>query len=160
MNQWTCVALVQSQSHVLFFTTPWTTAHQVSQSSVLAQVHDHWISDAFNVSLMPSNISFSVALFSFCLQSFPASESFPMSWLFPSGSQSTGASAWVSALPMNIQAWFPLRLTDMNSLLSKRLSRVFSGTTVWKHQFFGPQPSLWSNFHICTWLLEKWYLWL
>ena len=82
------------------------------------------------------NISSSVVLF-FCLQSFPASGSFPTSRLFTSGGQSTGASASASVLPMNIQNWFPLRLTGLISLLSKRLSRVFSNTTVQKHQFFG-----------------------
>ena len=86
-------------------------------------------------------------------QSFPASGSFPMSWLFASGGQSIEASA--SVLPMNIQGWFILGLTSLISLLSKGLSRVFSSSTVQKHQFFNAQPSLWSNSHICTWLLEK-----
>ena len=66
-----------------------------------------------------------------------------------------GASASASVLPMNIQGWFPLGLTGWISLLSKGVSRVFSSTTVQKHQFFGTQPSLWSNSHICTWVLEK-----
>ena len=83
-------------------------------------------------------ISFFVTLFSSCPQSFPASGSFPMSQLFASGGQSIGASA--SVLPMNIQGWFPLGLTSLISFLSKGLSRVFSNTTVWKHQFFGTQP--------------------
>ena len=65
-----------------------------------------------------------------------------------------------SVLPMNIQGWFPIGLTGLISLLSERLSRVFSSPTVWKYQFFGAQPSLWSNSHICTWLLEKPQLWL
>ena len=86
---------------------------------------------------------------------FPASGSFPMSWLFVSGSQSIGASTSASTLPMNIQGWFPLGLTDLTSLQCKGLSRVFSSTTVQKHPFFSVQPSLWSNSHICTWLLEK-----
>ena len=97
----------------------------------------------------------SVAPFSFCLQSFPASGSFPMSQLFTSGGQSIGVSALASALPMNIQGWFPLGLIGLISLQSKGLSRVFSSTTVWKHQFFNTLPFLWSNSHICTWLLEK-----
>ena len=80
-------------------------------------------------------ISSSVVLFSSCLQSFPASGSFPVSCLFASGGQTFGASA--SVLPMNIQDWFPLGLTSLISLLSRRLSRVFSSTTVQKHQFFG-----------------------
>ena len=100
-------------------------------------------------------ISFSVTLFSFYLQSFPASGSFSMSWLFPSGGPSTAASASASVLPMNIQDWRPLGLTGLISLQFKGLSRVFSNTTVQKHQFFDTQPSLQSNSHICTWLLEK-----
>ena len=93
--------------------------------------------------------------FSSRLQSFPASGSFQMSHFFTSGGQSTGVSASASVLLMNIQDWFPLGLTRWISLQSKGLSRVFSNTTVQKHQFLGPQPSLWSNFHIHTWLLEK-----
>ena len=93
--------------------------------------------------------------FSCCLQSFPISGSFPMSQFFTSGSQSIGPSASASILPMNIQDWFPLGWTGWISLWSKGLSSVFSSTTVWKHQFFGAQPSLWPSSHICTWLLEK-----
>ena len=100
-------------------------------------------------------ISVSVTVFSFCLQSFPGSGSFPKSWLFPSGSQSIGVSASASVLPMNIQGWFPLGLTGLISLLSKGLSSVFSSTTIQRHQFFSTQPSLWPNSHICTWLLKK-----
>ena len=91
----------------------------------------------------------------FCLQSFPASGAFPMSRPFPSGSQNIGASWSASVLPMNIQGWFPLGLTGLISMLSKGLARVFSNTTVQKHQFFGAQPSLWSNSHIHAWLLEN-----
>ena len=100
-------------------------------------------------------ISSSVVLFSSCPQSFPASGSFPMSRLFASGGQSIGASASASVLPMNIQDWFPLGWTGLIALLSKGLSRLFSSTTIWKHQFFSAQPSLWSNSCIHTWLLEK-----
>ena len=91
----------------------------------------------------------------FCLQSFPASVSFPMSHFFASGGQSVGDSASASVLPMNIQSWFPLRLTGLISLQSKGLSKVFFSTTVQRHQFFGAQTSLWSNSHIHTWLLKK-----
>ena len=105
-------------------------------------------------------ISSSVTPFSSCLQSFPASGSFPMSRLFISGGQSIGASASASVLPMNIQDWFPLGMTGLISLKSKGLSRVFSSTKIQKHQFFGTQPSLWSNSHIHTWLLENPQLWL
>ena len=98
-------------------------------------------------------ISSSAAPFSFHLQSFPASGSFPMSWLSASGGQSIGASA--SVLPMTVQVWFPLGLTGLISLQSKKLSRVFTNTTVRKRQFFGIQPSLWSNSHSHEWLLEN-----
>ena len=76
------------------------------------------------------------------------------------GGQSIRTSASASILSMNIQGWFPLGLTGLISLLSKGLWRVFSSTTIQKHQFFSAQPSLWSNSHISTWLLEKLYLWL
>ena len=104
-------------------------------------------------------ISSFAAPFSFCLQSFPASGYFPMSWLFASGDQSPGVSASASVPPINIQSWFPLGLIGL-ILPSKELSRVFSSTTIQMHQFFGAQLSLWSNSHICTWLLEKPQLWL
>ena len=102
-----------------------------------------------------STISSSVTLFSSCPQSCPVSGYFPVSWLFTSGGQSTGVWTSASVLPMIIQDWFPLGLTGLMSLLSKGLSGVFSSTTVRKYQFFGAQPSLWSNSHICT-LLENW----
>ena len=100
-------------------------------------------------------ISSSVVPFSSCLQSFLASGSFPMSWLFPSGGESIGASVSASVLPVSIQDWFPLGLTGLISLQSKGFSRVFFNTTVQKHWFFSAQPSLWSNCHIHAWLLEK-----
>ena len=94
--------------------------------------------------MMPSNhLTLCHPLFS-CPQPLPASGSFPVSQLFPSGSQSIGASASASVLPITIQDWFPLGLTGLISLQSKGLSRVFSNTAVQKHQFFGTQPSLWS----------------
>ena len=95
-------------------------------------------------------ISSSVVPFCSCIQSFPASGSFLMSQLFASGGRSIGVSASASVLPMNIQDWFSLGLTGLNSLLSKGLSIVFFNTAVQKHQFFDAQPSLWSNFHIHT----------
>ena len=91
-------------------------------------------------------ISFSIIPFSSCLQSFPTSGSLPISWLFASGGQSIEASASALVLPMNIQGWFPLGLIDLLSLQSKGLSKIFSSTTVWKHQFFSSQPSLWPHF--------------
>ena len=100
-------------------------------------------------------ISSSVARFSSCLQSFLASGSFPMSQFFASDGQSIGISASASVLPMNIWDWFPLGWTGWISFQSKGLSRVFSNTTVQKHQFCWTWPSLRSNSHIHTRLLEK-----
>ena len=100
-------------------------------------------------------ISSSAVPFSFCPQALPASESFPMSQLFTWGGQSTRVSALASFLPKNTQDRSPLEWTGWISLQSKGLSRVFSNTTVQKHQFFGAQPSSQSNSPIHTWLLEK-----
>ena len=97
-------------------------------------------------------ISSSATPFSFWLQSFPASGSFPVSQFFTSGGHGIEMSASASVLPMNIKDWSPLGWTGWISLQSKGLSRVFSNTTVQKHQFFSAQPSLQSNFHIHTWL--------
>ena len=102
---------------------------------------------------LPTILS-SVAHF-FCLQSSLASESFPVSQFFISSGQGTRASASASVLPVNIQGGFPLGLTGLISLLPKRLSKVFSSTSVRKHEFFGTQPSWGSNSHIHTWLPEK-----
>ena len=141
---------VQLLSHVRLFATTWTAARQASLPSSTPRACSN---------LSPSSqwchptISSSVVPFSSCLQSFPTSGSFPMSQFFVSGGQRIGASA--SVLPMNIQDWFPLGLTSWISLQSKSFSRVFSNTTVQKHQFFGAHLSLWSNSHIHTWLLEK-----
>ena len=100
-------------------------------------------------------ISSSVIPFSSCPQSFPESGSLQMSQLFTSGGQSIGVSASTSVLPMNTQDWSPLGCTGCISLQSKGLSRVFSNTTVQKHQFFSAQLSSQSNFHIHTWPQEK-----
>ena len=107
----------------------------------------HWVGDA----IQPSHSSF-IPFFSFP-QSFPASGSFPMSQPLASGGQNTGVSAPASVLSMYIQDWFPLGWTGWISL--QVLSRVFTNTTVQKHQFSGAQLSLWFNSHIHTWLLEK-----
>jgi len=146
------VVVVQSLSRVWLFVTLWTTAHRLpwlspspgacSNSCPLSQ----WCRPTISSSVVP---------FSSCLQSFPASGSFPMSQFFASGGQSIGVSASTSVLPMNTQDWFPLGWTGWISLQSKGLSRVFSNITVQKHQFFSTQLSLWSNSHIHTWLLEK-----
>ena len=108
-------------------------------------------------------ISSSATPFSFCLQSFLVSGSFPISWIFASGGRSIRASASASVLPMNIQSWFPLGLTDFISLQSYGLSRVFSSTTIQKHQFFALSllygPTLksicdyWKNIVLTIWTL-------
>ena len=138
---------VQSLSRIQLFVTPWTAACQASLSITNSW---SWLKLMSIESVMPSNHLILCCPFSSCLQSFPASGSFPMSWLFAPGGQSIGASASTSVLPINIQGWFPLGLTGLISLQSKGLSRVFSNTTVQKHQFFGTQLSLWSNSHIHT----------
>ena len=120
--------------------------HQLPE---FTQTHIHWVSDA----IQPSH---PVVPFSSCPQSLPASGSFQMNQLFASGGQNIGVSASTSILPMNTQDWSPpLRWTGWISLQSKGLSRVFSNTTVQKHQFFGTQPSSQSNSHIHTWPQEK-----
>ena len=112
-----------------------------------AQIHVHWCQWCH------PTVSSSVAPFSSCPQSLPPSGSFPVSQHFVLGGQIIGASAL--DLPMNIHDWFPLGLTGFISFLSKRLSRVFSNTTIQKHQFFSTQPCLWSNSRIHTWLREE-----
>ena len=114
----------------------------------------HWDSRPLSQWCHPA-ISSSIVPYSSCSQSLPASESFPMSQLFAWGGQSTGVSALASFLPKNTQDWSPLGWTSWISLQSKGLSRVFSNTTVQKHQFFGAQPSSQSNSHIHKWPLEK-----
>ena len=105
-------------------------------------------------------ISSSIVPFSSCPQSLPASGSFPMSQHFAWGGQSTGVSALASVLPMNTHDWSPVGWTGWTSLQSKGISRVFSNTTVQKHQFFGAQLSSHSNSHAHTWPLEKPQPWL
>ena len=148
-SQW--VVVVQSLSHVWLFMTPWTVAHQASLSFTISQSFSN--SCPLNLWCHPI-ISFSFAPFS-SFQSFPASESFPMSLFFASGGQSIGAPASISVLPMNTQSWFSLGWSGLISLLSSGLCRVFSSTTVQKHQFFSAQLSLWSNSHIHTWVVGK-----
>ena len=142
--------VVQSLSCVSLFATPWTAAHQAPLPSTIPWILLKFMSIE---SVILSNILSSASLFSFCLQSFLSSGSFPVSWLFASGGQSMRASA--SVLPVNIQGWFPLGLIGLISLQSKGPSRVFSSTTVQKHQFFNAQCSSWSSSQLCIWLLEK-----
>ena len=125
---------VQSLSCVWLFATPRTAACQASLSITNPQ---NSLKVKSIKSVMPSNHLIPVVLFSSHLQSFPASGSFPMSQFFTSGGQTIGVSASTSVLPMNIQDWFSLGLTGWISLQSKGLSRVFSNTTVQRHQFFG-----------------------
>jgi len=143
--------VVKSLSHVQLFTTPWTAARQAAMSITISQ-------NLFRLrsieSVVPSNY-----LILCCplllLLSISSIRVLPLSQLLASGGQSTGTSASASVLPVNIQGSFPLGLTGLTSLLSKGFSRIFSSTTIQKHQFFGAQPSLWSDSYIHTRLLEK-----
>ena len=119
--------VVQSPSHVQLSVTPWTATCQTSLSFTVSWSLPRFIT---NESVMLFNISLSAALFSFCLQSFPASGSFPVNWLFASGGQSSGALTSASVFPINIQGWFRFGVAGLISLLSKELSRVFSSTTI------------------------------
>ena len=119
--------------------------HQLPE---FTQTHVHWVGDAIQ-------LSHPVVPFSSCPQSLPASGSFPMSQLFTWGGQSIGISALASVLTVNTPDWSPLGWTGWIYLQSKGLSRVFSNTTVQKHQFFGTQPSSQSNSHIHTWPPEE-----
>ena len=143
---------VQWLSCVWLFETPWTSGCQASLSITNSQS----LLKLMSITLViPSNH------FILCLplllppSIFPSVRIFSMSRFFASGGQSIGISASASVLPMNIQDWFPLGWTGWISLQSKRFSRVFSNTTVQKHQFFGAQLSSQSNSHIHTWPLEK-----
>ena len=147
-----CCSVTQSR---LTLCDPWTAACQASLSFTISR---NLLKLMSIVRWYHPTISSSVVPFFSHPQSFPAWGSFPMSQIFTSGGQSIGTSA--SVLPTNTQDWFPLGLTGLISLLSKGLSRVFSNTTIQKHQFFGAQLSLLSNSHIHTWLLEKPQLWL
>ena len=146
---------VQLLSHVWLFVTPWTEARQASLSITNSQSllklmsiepvmqSNHLI--LCHLLLLPSSIFCSIRVF------------VPVSQFFVSVAQSIGVSASTSVLQMNIQDWFSLGLTGLISLISllEGLSTVFSNTTDRKQEFFGAQSSLWSNFHIHTWLLEK-----
>ena len=129
---------VQSLSHVLLFATPWIAARQASLSITNSRRSPELMSIE---SVMPSSYLILCLIlilpFSSCPQSLPASESFPMNQLFAWGGQSIGVSALASVLPKNTQDWPPLEWTGWISSQSKGLSRVFSNTTVQKHQFFG-----------------------
>ena len=143
---------VQSLSRVRLFATPWIEARQASLSITNSRSSLRLTSIE---SVSHPAISSSVVPFFSCPQSLPASESSPMSQLFAWGGQSIGVSALGSFLPKKSQGWSPSEWTGWISLQSKGLSRVFSNTTVQKHQFFGAQPSSQSNSHIHTWPQEK-----
>ena len=138
-------------SCVWLFVTPWAAAGQGSLSITNCQN----CPNSYPLSRCHPTISSSVLPFSSCLQSFLTSGSLQMSQLFVSGGQNTLVSASTSVLLMNTQGWFPLGWTGWISLQSRGLSRVFSNTTVQKHQFFGAQLSSQSNFHTHTWPREK-----
>ena len=141
----------QSLSRVRLFATPWIAACQASLSITNSRSSLRLRSIK---SVMPSNHL--ILCCSLLLPSiFPSIRSFQMGQHFASGGQSIGVSASASVLPMNIQDWFPKGWTGFMSLQFKGLSRVFSSTTVQKHQFFGAQPSSQSNSHIHTWPQEK-----
>ena len=136
---------VQPLSRVRLFATSWIAARQASLSITNTQSS---LTLASIKSAMPSSHLILGRPFFSCPQSLPASESFPMSQLFAWGDQSTGVSALESFLPKKSQGWSPSEWIGWISLQSKGFSRVFSNTTVQKHQIFGAQPSLWSISHI------------
>ena len=139
-EKWQCPChrnSVQSLSRVWLFATPWTEAHQASLCITNSGVY----SNSCQLCWWHPTISSSIVPFSSLLHSFPASGSFQMSWFFASGGQSIGASGPASVLPKNTQDWSPLEWTGWISLQTKGLSRVFSNTTVQKHQFFSTQLS-------------------
>ena len=142
---------VQSLSHVWLLATLWTAARQASLSLLSPRIcsnYVHWVGKTIQPS-HPLSTPFLLPSAFPSISVFFSESTFHVRW------QSIGASASASVLPMNIQGWFPLGLTGLISLLSKGLSIVFFSTTLRKHQFFGTQPSLWSNSHTHTWLLEK-----
>ena len=138
------IVIVQLLSHIRLFATPWLQYTRLFYPSLSPGICSSWclLSPWCYLIISPYASRF------FCLGSFPASGSFPVNWLFSSGGQNIGASTSASVLPMNIQSWFPLGLTGLISLQSKGLWRVFSSTMIRKYQFFGAQPSLWSNSHV------------
>ena len=142
--------IVQSLSHVQLFVTLWTAAHQAPLSFTISQRLLRLMSIE---SVMPSNHLFLCHPLLLLPSIFPNIRGFSNESAFTSDGQSIGVSA--SVLPMKTPDWSPLGWTGWIFLQSKGLSRVFSSTTVRKHQFFRAQPSLWSSFHISTWLLEN-----
>ena len=145
-------SLVQPLSHVQLFATPWTAAHQASLSftnswSLLKFMSIEWVRPSNHLILCHPLLLLPLI--------FPSIRVFSNELALPSGSQSVEASASASVLAVNIQSWFPLGLTGLIFLLSKGLSRVFSSTSVQRHQFFGAQSLLMARSHTSTWLLEN-----
>ena len=138
---------VQLLSPVRLFATPWIAAHQASLSITISRSS---LKLMCIKSVMPSSHLILCRPLLLLPPTLPASESFPMSQLFARGGQSFGVSALASFLPKNTQGWFPLEWIGWISLQSKGLSRVFSNTTVQKHQVFGAQLSSQSNSYIHT----------
>ena len=132
--------------------TPCTAARQTSLSLIISW---SWPRFMFIALVITSNHLIFWCLLPLYPPSFPESGAFPVSCLFASGDQNTGASASGSVLPVNIQGWSPFRLTGLISLPFKGLSEVFSSTTIWRHQFFGILPSVWSSCHNQTWSLGR-----
>ena len=146
------LSFVQSLDCVQLFITPWTAAHQVSLSPAISQSLPKFMAVA---SVMPSNhfiLCCPLLLLPsiFCIiRVFSSESALRIRW------PKYRASASATVLPMNFQGWFPLGLTSLISLKSRGFSKVFSNTKNWKRQLFIIQPPLWTNSHICTWLLEK-----
>ena len=140
-------SVVCPKSYVRFFVTPWTAAYQASLSFTISRVCSNSCPLNWWCHL---TISSFVAPLSSCPQSFPASGSFPVSWLFTSDDHSIGTSVLESVLLMKIQGWLPLGLTGLVSLQFQGPSRVFSNTTIQNHEFFSAQPSFWSNSYMTT----------
>ena len=143
--------VVQSLSHVWIFATPWTAARQASLSTISQRLFKLMSIE----SVMPSNHLILCHPFLLLPSVFPSIRVFFNESVLCIRWKSTVTSASSSVLPTNIQGSFLLGLSVLMSLMSKGLSRVFSNTTVQKHQFFSTQLSLWSNSHINTWLVEK-----
>ena len=143
---------IQLLSCVQFFVTPWTAARQAFLSFTISLSLLKLMSIE---SVMPSNHLILCRRLLLLPSIFPSIRVFSNESALNQVTKVLELQLQLSVLPMNIQGWFPLGWTDLMSLLSKGLSRVFSNTTVQKHQFFGAQPSSQSNSHIHTWLLEK-----
>ena len=139
LQSWEHAVFVELLSRVWLFVTPWTVAFQASLSFTVSLSLLKLMSIE---SIMPTNHLIFCCPFSSCPQSFTASRSFPMSWLFTSGGQSIGTSALASVLPVSIQGWFPFKLTSLISLLSTEHLRISYSTPIQNHQFFSAQLSL------------------